>query len=181
MQRKGQSAYGFLMLSYSRVDNAAVKQDLGGVGDVIEDLESLLELLVVIVRKRLHPCLDFLYPVILSVPTCTQTDRYTFFNDNDIVPSLRARWDSPRTPVVDRPDSSVQPDQYGNARQAQGYSRQIGYLRRVTGILAKLQASGTGGLARWPKWSGDGDQTGRMCNVNGCWLGSIGGYSALHL
>lgn len=98
MQRKGQSAYGFLMLSYSRVDNAAVKQDLGGVGDVIEDLEGLLELLVVIVRKRLHPGLDFLYPVILSVPTCTQTDRYTFFSDNDIVPSLGARGDSPRTP-----------------------------------------------------------------------------------
>lgn len=91
MQRKGQSAYGFLMLSYSRVDNAAVKQDLGGVGDVIEDLEGLLELLVVIVRQRLHPRLDFLEPVTFSVPTCVQMDRYTFFNDKDIVPSPSAQ------------------------------------------------------------------------------------------
>lgn len=48
------------MLSDGGVDDATVEQDLGGVGDAVEDLEGLFEFLVVVVCECLHPDLDFL-------------------------------------------------------------------------------------------------------------------------
>lgn len=54
------NAYGFLMLAQRRVYHPAVEQDLGRVGDVVERPQSFVELVVVVVAQRFHPCLDLL-------------------------------------------------------------------------------------------------------------------------
>lgn len=48
------------MFTDGGVDDPAIEQDLGGVGDIIEDGQGLLELLVVVVTQRLDPSFDFL-------------------------------------------------------------------------------------------------------------------------
>jgi hypothetical protein len=48
------------MFANGCVDNTAVEQDLGSIGDGIENPQGFLELLVVIVPKRLDPRLYFL-------------------------------------------------------------------------------------------------------------------------
>lgn len=48
------------MFTNGGVDDPAIEQDLGGIGDVIEDGQGLLELLVVVVAQRLDPSFDFL-------------------------------------------------------------------------------------------------------------------------
>lgn len=42
------------------MDNAAIEQDLGGIGDIVKDAERFVEFIIVVVSERLHPCLDFL-------------------------------------------------------------------------------------------------------------------------
>lgn len=52
--------YGFLMLTESSVDDAAVEADLGGVGDIGEDAQGAFKILVIVVVQGLDPSLDFL-------------------------------------------------------------------------------------------------------------------------
>lgn len=67
------------MLSDGGVDNATVEQDLGGVGDAVEDLEGLFEFLVVVVCECLHPDLDFLG--MSTTYSKVSGGRHTCFND----------------------------------------------------------------------------------------------------
>lgn len=53
-------AYCFLMLSQSSVDDTTIEEDFGRVWDIIEDVESLLIFLVIVMRESLYPGLDFL-------------------------------------------------------------------------------------------------------------------------
>lgn len=48
------------MFSDGCVDDAAVEEDLGGVGDCIESRQGFFELLIVIVAQRLDPSFYFL-------------------------------------------------------------------------------------------------------------------------
>ena len=48
------------MFANGCVDDTAIEQDLRSVGNIIEDPQCFLELLVLIVPKRLDPGLDFL-------------------------------------------------------------------------------------------------------------------------
>lgn len=48
------------MLSQRRMNNTAVEKDLGGIGDVIELLQRLVEFVIVIAGERGDPSLDFL-------------------------------------------------------------------------------------------------------------------------
>ena len=50
------------------MDNTAVEKDLRCVGDAIEASESFLELIIVVMRQRLDPCLDLLLSYILAMP-----------------------------------------------------------------------------------------------------------------
>lgn len=52
--------YRLVMLAESCVDDSAVEQDLGGVGDLVKTPQRLVKVLVVIGVKSLNPCLDFL-------------------------------------------------------------------------------------------------------------------------
>lgn len=54
------AAYRLLVFTQSRIDDAHVEQDLGGVGDPVKALERLVELIVVVVLEGLDPCLYFL-------------------------------------------------------------------------------------------------------------------------
>jgi len=50
------------------MDDTAVEQDLGGVGDALEDLQCLVELVVIVAGEGCHPGFDFLprYQLLLS-------------------------------------------------------------------------------------------------------------------
>lgn len=48
------------MLAQRSVDHPAIEENLGGVGNIIKHLERLVELTIIVVRKRLNPRLDFL-------------------------------------------------------------------------------------------------------------------------
>ena len=52
--------YSLLMLSECGVDHTAVEQDLGRVGDLVEDFQCLVEFVVVVAGEGCHPGLDFL-------------------------------------------------------------------------------------------------------------------------
>ena len=52
--------YRLLMFTESRMDDAAIEEDLGGVGDTVEGTQCLFELLFVVVGEGGHPGLDFL-------------------------------------------------------------------------------------------------------------------------
>lgn len=54
------NAYGFLMLPYCRIDNAAVEQDLRCVGNSFENPQGFVELLGVVMDQGLHPGFNFL-------------------------------------------------------------------------------------------------------------------------
>jgi hypothetical protein len=45
------------------MDDTAVEEDLGGVGDAVEVLQGVLEFVVVVVAEGRDPSLDFLLPV----------------------------------------------------------------------------------------------------------------------
>jgi hypothetical protein len=49
-----------LMLAECRMDDTAVEQNLGCVGDAVEDLQCLVELVVVVAGEGCHPGFDFL-------------------------------------------------------------------------------------------------------------------------
>jgi len=49
-----------LMFAESRVDDAAIEQDLGGVGDLVKDLQCDVEFIVVVAGEGCHPGFDFL-------------------------------------------------------------------------------------------------------------------------
>ena len=51
------------MFANRRMDHTTVEEDLGSVGDVVEDAERVLKLIVVVVVQRLDPCLNFLHHV----------------------------------------------------------------------------------------------------------------------
>jgi hypothetical protein len=53
-------AYRLLMLSECRMDDTAVEQNFGCVGDSVEDLQCLVELVVVVAGEGCHPGFDFL-------------------------------------------------------------------------------------------------------------------------
>ena len=42
------------------MNHAAIKEDLGGVRDVVKLLECLVEFIIIIVSERRYPRLDFL-------------------------------------------------------------------------------------------------------------------------
>jgi hypothetical protein len=48
------------MLAECRMDDTAVEQDLGCIGDAFEDLQCLVELVCVIAGEGCHPGFDFL-------------------------------------------------------------------------------------------------------------------------
>jgi hypothetical protein len=48
------------MLAECRMDDTAVEQDLGCVGDAVKDLQCLVELVVVVAGEGCHPGFDFL-------------------------------------------------------------------------------------------------------------------------
>jgi hypothetical protein len=52
--------YRLLMLAECRMDDTAVEQDLGCIGDAFEDLQCLVELVCVIAGEGCHPGFDFL-------------------------------------------------------------------------------------------------------------------------
>lgn len=54
------ATYRLLVLAEGRMDDAAIEQDLGGVGDLVETLQGLVELVVVVGTQGCHPSLDFL-------------------------------------------------------------------------------------------------------------------------
>jgi hypothetical protein len=64
--------YRFLMLRQRGMNDAAIEEDFGRVGDGIEFLQSLDILLVVVVAKGGHPRLNFL-PRMVS--NCTRQVR----------------------------------------------------------------------------------------------------------
>ena len=66
------------MFPDSCVDDAAVEEDLGCIGDAVEHPEGLIELLTVIVHQRLHPGLNFLRPSVLYYE---KPEGHTCFND----------------------------------------------------------------------------------------------------
>lgn len=43
------------------MDDTAIEQDLGGVGDAVEDFQCLVELVVVVAGEGCHPGFDFLF------------------------------------------------------------------------------------------------------------------------
>lgn len=51
------------MLSKCGMNHTAVEQNLGCVGDLIEDFQCLVELVVVVAGEGCHPGLDFLTPL----------------------------------------------------------------------------------------------------------------------
>ena len=53
-------AYCFLMLAQCRMDDTAIEQNLGGVGDAVKRLQCLVELVVVVAGEGCHPGFDFL-------------------------------------------------------------------------------------------------------------------------
>ena len=48
------------MLSQSRMNDATVEEDLGGICDIVKLLQGAVELVIVVVAERRHPRLDFL-------------------------------------------------------------------------------------------------------------------------
>lgn len=48
------------MLAQCGMNDAAVEQNLGGVGNLSKHLEGVIEIVVVIAGQRCHPGLDFL-------------------------------------------------------------------------------------------------------------------------
>jgi hypothetical protein len=48
------------MFAQCRVDDTTVEQDLGCVGDAVEGLQGVVELVGVVVGEGCHPGLDFL-------------------------------------------------------------------------------------------------------------------------
>lgn len=51
------------MLAQRSMYDSAIEENFRSVGDVVEDLQGFLELVIVIVGKRFHPCFDFLCQV----------------------------------------------------------------------------------------------------------------------
>lgn len=70
--------YGFLVLTQSGMDYAHVEEDLGGIGDAVELLESFVELIVVVTAKGGNPCLDFLGRPLASQPKLRVTSVRTY-------------------------------------------------------------------------------------------------------
>lgn len=60
------------MLAKGGVDDAHVKQNLGGVGNLLEIAQCLIELIIVVPRERGNPCFYFLYQllVVIRIPCC---------------------------------------------------------------------------------------------------------------
>lgn len=54
------NTYSFLVFAQSGVDDTHVEEDLAGVTDLVKLLESIIELVVVVVTKGGNPGLDFL-------------------------------------------------------------------------------------------------------------------------
>lgn len=54
------TTYRLLVLAECGMDYAAVEQNLGCVGDLLKDLESNVEFVVVVAGEGCHPGLDFL-------------------------------------------------------------------------------------------------------------------------
>ena len=63
-------SYCLLVLAEGGIDDAHVEQDLGGIRDVAERLERLVELIVVVELQGLDPCLDFLLRARVSQSLC---------------------------------------------------------------------------------------------------------------
>ena len=53
-------AYRFVMLAQGGMYYTTVEQNLGGVGDAIEGLESLLEFVIIIMAECRYPGFDLL-------------------------------------------------------------------------------------------------------------------------
>lgn len=51
------------MLAEGGMDHSAIEQDSCSIGDLAEDDQRFLELVIVVVCQRLHPRLDFLSEV----------------------------------------------------------------------------------------------------------------------
>jgi hypothetical protein len=51
------------MLAQRSMYDSAIEEDFRSVGDVVEDLQGFLELVIVVLGKRFHPCFDFLCQV----------------------------------------------------------------------------------------------------------------------
>ena len=54
------AAYGFIMFAQCSVYDAAIEQDLGCVGDIIESFQGLFEFVVVVMPEGGNPSLNFL-------------------------------------------------------------------------------------------------------------------------
>lgn len=52
--------YRLLMLTESGMDDTAIEQNLGSIGDAVKDLQSFVEFVVVVAGKGCHPGFDFL-------------------------------------------------------------------------------------------------------------------------
>jgi hypothetical protein len=48
------------MFAQGRMDDTAVEENLGSVGDLVKHLQCLIELIVVVAREGCHPGFDFL-------------------------------------------------------------------------------------------------------------------------
>lgn len=63
------------MLSQRSADNTTVKENFGGIGDAIKDLDSLFILLIVVVFQGQHPSFDFLYVLLIRMDvSCWSSD-----------------------------------------------------------------------------------------------------------
>lgn len=54
------SAYSLLVLGEGRMDDTAVEEDFGGIGNVVKLLQCLVVLIIIVVCEGCHPGLDFL-------------------------------------------------------------------------------------------------------------------------
>ena len=55
-----EAVYSFIMLAHCSVNNTAVEEDLGSIGDVVENFQRFPELVVIVVPKGSDPSLDLL-------------------------------------------------------------------------------------------------------------------------
>lgn len=51
------------MLTKRRMYDSTIEEDLRSLGYVIKYSKGVLELVIIVMRQRLHPCLDFLLTV----------------------------------------------------------------------------------------------------------------------
>lgn len=65
------STYSFLVLTQGSVDNTHIEEDLGGIGDAVELLQSFVEFIVVVTAESRYPRLDFLCRVSVKLSLAT--------------------------------------------------------------------------------------------------------------